>query len=145
MPTLVLDDFRNAQLGNGTHATIDFDTDVIAASLLDATDANGGTALSVSNVIDYDDVDDADVVHAEEALGSLTVGTVGVGIFDAANTVMSAVSGDAADYLTVHLDTGTPSTSPLALVFDSATTGIPVTPNGGNITSTWAGGGILTI
>lgn len=145
MATIVFDELRDAQLGAPTHSVIDFNSDVIASSLLDATDANGGSALSVSNVVDYADVNDADVVHAEEALGSLTVGVVGVGIFDAANTVMSAVTGDAADYLTIHKDTGTDTTSPLALVFDSATTGIPVLPNGGDITTTYAGGGILTI
>ena len=145
MATIVLDELRNAQLGNPTHSVIDFDTDTIACSLLDETDANGGTTPTVSNVVDYDDVDDAVVVHAEEALASLTVGSLGVGIFDAANTVMSAVSGDIADLLTIHKDTGTPSTSPLAIIYDSATTGLPVTPNGGDITATWAGGGILTI
>lgn len=145
MATIVLDELRDAQLGAPTHSVTDFNGDTIASSLLDGTDANGGTTPTVSNVVDYDDVDDATVVHAEEALGSLTVGVVGVGIFNAANTVMSAVTGDAADFLTVHKDTGTPSTSPLALIFDSATTGLPVTPNGGDITSTWAAGGILAI
>jgi hypothetical protein len=124
---------------------IDFDTDTIASSLLDATDANAGVALTASNVTDYDDVNDVVVVHDEEALASLTVGVVGVGIFDAANLVMATVTGDEADYLTVHKDTGTPSTSPLSHVYDSATTGLPVQPNGGNITTTWAGGGILAI
>ena len=145
MATIVLDDFRNAQLGNPTHSVVDFDTDTIASSLLDGTDANGGVTPTVSNVVDYDDVDDADVVHAEEAHGSKTVGSVGVGIYDAANTVMSSVSGDAADFLTVHKDTGTTSTSPLVIIYDSATTGLPVSPNGGDITETWAAGGILTI
>ena len=145
MATIVLDGLRNAQLGNPVHSVIDFDTDTIASSLLDGSDANGGVTPTVSNVVDYDDVDEAVVVHAEEAHGSKTVGVVGVGIYDAANLVMSSVTGDAADFLTVHKDTGTPGTSPLAIIYDSATTGLPVTPNGGNITETWAGGGILTI
>lgn len=145
MATIVFDELRNAQLGNPTHSVIDFDTDTIASSLLDATDANGGTALTASNVVDYADVNDATVVHDEEAHTSKTVGSVGVGIYNAADTVCSTVSGDAADYLTVHKNTGTPTTSPLALVFDSDTTGIPVTPNGGDITVAWAAGGILSI
>ncbi|MCH8038258.1 MAG: hypothetical protein IIC53_14220 [Proteobacteria bacterium] len=99
MATIVLNDFRNAQLGNPTHSVTDFDTDTMASSLRDGTDANGGVTPTVSNVVDYDDVDDATVVHAEEAHGSKTVGVVGVGIYDAANTVMSSVSGDAADRL----------------------------------------------
>jgi hypothetical protein len=120
-------------------------TDNIDASLLDATDANGGVALTAENVVDYADVNDAVVVHDEEAHASKTVGSVGVGVYDAGNLTMSAVTGDAADYLTVHKDTGTPSTSPLALTFDSATTGIPLTPNGGDVTVTWNASGILTI
>ena len=145
MATLVFDELRDAQLGNPTHSVIDFDTDTIASSLLDESDANGGTTLTVSNVVDYADVNDVTVVHDEEAHASKTVGTVGVGIYDAADLAMLTVAGDIADYLTVHKDTGTDTTSPLALVFDDASTGLPVTPNGGTITTTWAGGGILTI
>lgn len=145
MATLVFDDFRNAQLGLPTHSVIDFDTDTIASSLLDATDANGGVALTVSNVVDYADVNDVVVVHDEEPHGTKTIGTVGVGVYDAADTTMATVSGDAADYLTVHKDTGTAATSPLAIVFDSVTTGLPVTPNGGDIVIQWAAGGILAI
>lgn len=145
MATIVFDELRNAQMGNPTHSVIDFDTDTIASSLLDATDANGGVALSASNVVDYADVNDATVVHDEEAHASKTVGTVAVGVYDAANLTCSAVSGDAADYLTVHKDTGTTTTSPLSHVYDSATTGLPVTPNGGDITVTWNASGILQI
>lgn len=144
MATIVFDELRNAQLGNPTHSVIDFDTDVIASSLLDATDANGGVALTASNVVDYADVNDVVVVHDEEAHASKTVGTP-VGVYDAANLVMASVSGDQADYLTVHKDSASPATSPLSHVYDSATTGLPVLPNGGNITTTWAGGGILAI
>ena len=145
MATIVLDELRNAQLGNPTHSVIDFDGDTIATSLLDEADANGGTTPTVSNVVDYDDVNDVVVVHDEEAHASKTVGTVGVGIYDAANLVMASVTGDQAELMTVHKDSGTPGTSPLAIIYDSATTGLPVLPNGGNITSTWAGGGILAI
>ena len=145
MATLVFDELRDAQLGNPTHSVTDFDTDTIASSLIDATDANGGTAVTAANVVDYADVNDVVVVHDEEAHASKTVGVVAVGVYDAANLVMASVTGDQADNLTVHKDSGTPSTSPLALYFDSATTGLPVLPNGGNITSTWAGGGILAI
>ena len=66
-------------------------------------------------------------------------------MLDAADTTFSSVSGDAADYLTLWKNSGTPATSPLAVTWDSATTGLPVTPNGGDITVQWAAGGILTI
>ncbi len=141
MATIVTDEIRNAQLGNPTHSVTDFDTDTIASSLLDETDSGTITTATV----DYDELNAATVVHDEEAHASKTVGTVGAGIYDAANLTMSSVSGDAVDWLTVHKDSGTPGTSPVAIGYDSATTGIPLTPNGGNVTVTWAGGGILAI
>ena len=57
----------------------------------------------------------------------------------------TAVTGDAADYLTVWKNSGTPSTSPLVITWDSATTGLPVTPNGGNIVVTFSGNTFATL
>jgi hypothetical protein len=57
----------------------------------------------------------------------------------------SAITGDAADYLTVFKNTGTSSTSPLMITWDSASTGLPVTPNGGDITATWGSNILVTL
>ena len=141
MATVVTNEIRNAQLGNATHSVVDFDTDTIASSLLDETDSGAIT----TSTVDYDELDAATVVHAEEAHTSKTVGTVGPGVYDAADLTMSSVSGDAADWMTVHKDTGTPSTSPVAIGYDSATTGLPFTPNGGDANVAWSGSGILQI
>jgi hypothetical protein len=141
MATIVTNEVRNAQMGNPTHSVIDFDTDTIASSLLDETDSGTITATTV----DYDELDTAVVVHPEEAHASKTVGSVGAGVYDAADLDCATVSGDAVDWLTVHKDTGTPATSPVAVGFDSATTGLPLTPNGGNVAVAWAAGGILQI
>lgn len=140
MATIVHDDFRDAQLGNPTHSTIDFDADNIDVSLLDATDAGTITAAFV----DYDEVD-APTVVATTDLATITIGVVGTGVLDAADTTFSTVTGDAADYLTLWKNSGTPATSPLAVTWDSATTGLPVTPNGGDITVAWNASGILQI
>ena len=140
MATIIHDDFRDAQLGNPTHSVIDFDTDNIDVSLLDQTDSGTITAATV----DYDEVDTATVVATTD-VASPTVGVVGTGVFDAADTTFSSVTGDAADYLVLWKNSGTPATSPLAVTFDSATTGLPVTPNGGNIVVTWNASGILAI
>lgn len=140
MATIVTDELRNSQLGNATHSVIDWDTDNIDASLLDETDSGAIT----TSTVDYDELNAATVVATGD-LASLTVGVVGVGIFDAADTTFSSVTGDAADWLAIWKNSGTPATSPVALGYDSATTGIPVTPNGGDITVTWAAGGILAI
>ena len=140
MATVISDEFRNAQLGAPTHSVVDLNTDNIDVSLLDQTDA--GT-IAVTTV-DYDEVDAADVVATTD-IASPTIGSVGVGVFDAADTTFSSVTGDAADYLTLWKNSGTPATSPLVVTFDSATTGLPVTPNGGDITVTWNASGILSI
>lgn len=140
MATVVSNEIRNAQLGNPTHSVVDFDTDTIDASLLDETDSGSIT----TSTVDYDEVNTATVV-ATGSLASKTVGSVGVGVFDAADLTFSSVSGDAADYLCLFKNSGSAATSPVIVTFDSATTGLPVTPNGGDITVTWAAGGILSI
>ena len=129
MATIVHTDWLNGMLGTPTHSVIDFDTDNIDASLLDQTDAGTITAATV----DYDEVDTATVV----ATGDVTVTGIAAGVVSASAITFSAVTGDAADYLTVWKNSGTPATSPIAITWDSATTGLPVTPNGGDITATW--------
>jgi len=75
-------------------------------------------------------------------LGSKTNGVVGVGIFDGADMVFSALSGDASESLILFNDTGTESTSDILVRWDTAT-GLPLTPNGADVTAQWAAGGIL--
>lgn len=141
MATIVFNELLNGMVGGATHSTIDFDTDNIDASLLDATDANGGVALTASNVVDYADVNQATVV----ATGDVTVTGIATGVVSASAITFTSVSGDVADYLIVFKNSGTDTTSPLAIVWDSATTGLPVTPNGGDITATWGSNTLLTV
>ena len=77
------------------------------------------------------------------SLASKTNGTVGVGVFDAADTVFTALSGDQSESLILFEDSGVESTSDLIARWDTAT-GLPVTPNGADLTLAWAAGGILT-
>lgn len=66
------------------------------------------------------------------------------GTLSAANVVWTSVSGSAAAYIGLYKDTGTSSTSPLILLIDTAT-GLPVTPNGGDITVAWSSGQVFTL
>jgi hypothetical protein len=143
MATIVHTNWLQLMLGaTGTGAVPDFDADNIDASLLDATDANGGVALTAGNVEDYDDVNDADVVATED----VSVASISGGVVTLSGAVtFSAVTGDAADYLTVFKNSGTPGTSPLIITWDSASTGLPVTPNGGDITATWGSNQLVTL
>lgn len=61
------------------------------------------------------------------------------GTFDAADITFTSVTGDVCEALVIWKDTGTPSTSPLIAFIDNAT-GLPVTPNGGDINVTWDSG-----
>ena len=138
MATIVHTDWLNGMLGNPTHSVVDLDTDNIDVSLLDQTDA--GTILS--SFVDYDEVDAATVV----ATTNVTVSTITGGVVTLSGAItFSAVTGDAADYLTVWKNSGSAATSPLIITWDSASTGLPVTPNGGDITATWGTNVLVTL
>lgn len=62
------------------------------------------------------------------------------GVVDGADVVFTSVSGVSAEAVILFLDTGTPATSRLVAYIDTGVTGLPVTPNGGNITLTWDNG-----
>lgn len=138
MATIIHTDWLNGMLGNPTHSVVDLDTDNIDVSLLDQTDS--GTITSAS--VDYDEVDGATVV----ATTDVTVSSIALGVVTLSGAItFSSVSGDAADYLTVWKNSASASTSPLIITWDSATTGIPVTPNGGDIIATWGSNTLVTL
>lgn len=58
------------------------------------------------------------------------------GACDADDVVFSSVTGDESEQIIIYKDTGDENTSPLICNFDTAT-GLPVTPNGGDITVSW--------
>ena len=137
MATIVHLDWLDGMLGDPTHSVVDLNTDNIDASLLDATDS--GTITSAS--VDYDEVDAATVVATED----VTISGIANGVVSISAVTFSGVTGDAADYLAIWKNSGTPGTSPLVITWDSATTGLPVTPNGGDITATWGSNTLVTL
>lgn len=62
------------------------------------------------------------------------------GVFDAADITFTAVTGSAAQAIILYIDTGTAATSPLIMYQDTGVTGLPVTPNGGDINVVWDNG-----
>lgn len=82
------------------------------------------------------------VVGTPQSIGthSYTSGT-----FDGDDVTFSAVTGNSVEALVIYIDTGTGSTSRLVAYIDTSVTGLPVTPNGGDITITWNGSGIFTL
>lgn len=71
--------------------------------------------------------------------------TVTNGLFDGDNVTYTAVTGNSAEALLIYIDTGTAATSRLVAWIDTSVTGLPVTPNGGDITITWNASGIFQL
>ena len=65
--------------------------------------------------------------------------TTTLGVADAADFSFTSVSGDVSEELVIDRDTGAEATSPLIANIDTAT-GLPITPNGGNIDVVWDAG-----
>src|SRR3954462_2542920 len=64
---------------------------------------------------------------------NLTSKTSTAGVADANDAIFTAASGAQSEYVVLYKDTGTATTSALILFMDTLT-GLPVTPNGGDIT-----------
>jgi len=57
----------------------------------------------------------------------------------------TSVTGNSVEALVIYVDTGSSATSPLVAYIDTGVTGLPVTPNGGNISITWNASGIFAL
>lgn len=127
MPNVLFDTGRNGFLTG----LIDWDTDVIKAVLVDHSVVTPlpGTHVFLSDI-------SAGVVSTSAALGS-TTGTAGVA--DSADIAFVAVSGASCESVVLFKDTGVAATSRLIAFMDSGS-GLPVTPNGGNINVIWDNG-----
>lgn len=72
--------------------------------------------------------------------------TVTSGTFDGANLTYTAVTGASVEALVIYRkNAGANTTWVLVIYIDTSVTGLPVTPNGGDITVTWNASGIFTI
>ncbi len=111
---------------------IDWDTDVIKAVLIDAADYT-------VNLATHQFLSDIPGAARVATSAPLTGKTVANGVADAADITFPAVSGDPAEALVLYQDTGTEGTSRLIAYIDTAT-GLPVTPNGGDINVAWDNG-----
>ena len=82
------------------------------------------------------------VIGTPQTLASKTFAN---GVFDAADVAFPAVTGNTAEALVFYIDTGTPATSRLIAYQDTGVTGLPVTPNGGNINLAFDATGIFAL
>jgi len=108
---------------------IDWDTDDIRCILIDTADYTVDLAT-------HDNLDDVPGDARVATSGALTSKTVTDGVADAADVTLSSVTGDTCEAIVIYKHTGTESTSRLIAYIDTAT-GLPLTPNGGDITIQW--------
>ncbi|HJQ58239.1 MAG TPA: hypothetical protein VJ890_15130 [Vineibacter sp.] len=85
----------------------------------------------------HDMLDDVAAGARVAVSGNLANKVVTNGVFDADDVTLSSVTGDPSEALIGYIHTGTESTSRLVWFQDTGVTGLPITPNGGNITIQW--------
>ena len=83
------------------------------------------------------------VVGTAQTIGATKTYTNGV--FDGGDVTYTAVTGNSVEALVLYIDTGTAGTSRLVAFIDTGVTGLPVTPNGGDISVTWNASGIFAL
>jgi hypothetical protein len=112
---------------------IDWAADDIRAVLIDAADYT-------VNLSTHDNLDDIPSGARVATLAASIGGKSGsAGVADANDITFPAVTGDPSEAVVLYKHTGTETTSTLIAYIDSAT-GLPVTPNGGDINVAWDSG-----
>ena len=76
--------------------------------------------------------------------GNLANKTFTSGTFDADNITITGVTGATVEAAVYYIDTGNAATSKL-IMYDDSLTGLPFTPNGGDVTLTFIASGIFTL
>lgn len=133
MANAIYDKFRQARMT--ADSNIDLENGDVRVILVDAAD------YTFSQTHDFlDDVPLGARVATSSALSSKTVTD---GVFDAADVTFSAVTGDQSEALIFYIHTGVEGTSRLVAYIDTGVTGLPVTPNGGDIVVAWNASGIF--
>ena len=120
--------FKELLIGTGG---VNLDTDTIKVALVDT----GTYTYSAAHDF-YNDVS-AGVVGTPQTITNTTIAS---GVFDGDNVTFTSVTGNSVEALVIYKDTGNAATSNLVMYIDTGVTGLPVTPNGGNITITWDNG-----
>lgn len=130
MSNAIYPKYKEALIGGDSDIALDSGN--IKVALVDLADYTYSAA--------HNFLDDVPAGARVAVSGNLASKTITDGIFDAADVVLSAVTGDQAEALIIFIDTGVEATSRLVAFIDTGVTGLPVTPNGGDITITWDNG-----
>jgi hypothetical protein len=118
--------------GHFLDGDIDWSADNIKAILIDVAD--------YTVVIDtHEFLSDIPAAARVATSGNLAGKSSTLGVADADDVTFSAVTGDVSEAVVLYKDTGVEGTS-LLISYDNTATGLPVTPNGGDITVQWDNG-----
>lgn len=109
-----------------------WNTDTIKAVLVD-------TGTYTPNLSAHEFLSDISTGARVAMSGAFTGKTTTGGAADANDITYTSVTGPSIEAIVIFKDTGTDSTSPLIAYIDTAT-GLPITPNGGDIIVTWDNG-----
>ena len=120
------------------NANVDLDGGTVKAALVDTgTYTYAETHEFLSSL--------SGVVGTAQTIGNTTVGVVAAAVFDGDNVTYTGVTGNSAEALVIYIDTGVAGTSRLVAYLDTDVTGLPVTPNSGDIAVTWNAAGIFKL
>ena len=109
-----------------------WNTDTIKAVLVD-------TGTYTANLAAHEFLSDISGGARIATSGAFTGKATTGGAADANDVTFTSVTGASIEAIVLYKDTGTDSTSPLIAFIDTAT-GLPITPNGGDIIVTWDNG-----
>jgi activator of HSP90 ATPase len=138
MANAIYPEYKEFLLGASTNVslTVDDTTDGPFCALVDT-----GT-YSYSSAHDFFN-DLSGIVGTDQRI---TAPTVANGTFDGGDLTYTSVSGASVEALVIYRkNAGANTTWKLVVFIDTSVTGLPVTPNGGNITVTWNASGIFTL
>lgn len=138
MANAVFPIYKTALLDGSSNADLDNDTvnDGPYVALVDT----GTYTYSAAHDF-YNDL--SGVVGTDQRISTPTVA---LGLFDGDNVTFTAVSGASVEALVIYRhNAGANTTWRLVAFIDTSVTGLPVTPNGGDITITWNASGIVQI
>lgn len=117
---------------------LDWDADDIRAVLIDS----GAWTPNLSTDEYLSDVPGGARIATS---GAITGKTVSAGVADAADVTFTSVSGVQSEGVLIYKHTGVESTSTLIAYFDTGVTGLPVTPDGDDITVRFDAAGIISL
>jgi hypothetical protein len=118
-------------------ANVDLIAQNVKAALIDLADYTFSAA--------HDFLNDVPAGARVAISPNLTGKTVTNGTFDCDNFSWTAVTGDISEAVIFYIDTGVETTSRLVAFLDTGITGLPITPNGGDINYNVDAAGVFTL